>query len=462
MQNRCNKTILTLFVGGVALLALSIPITAYTDNSFRSSSGFRGSHGISSGHRGISSGRRGISSGRRGISSGHSGLGSSKGKHTTHNSRSNHSVAIKHKSYSKSASKQKHHSRSASKQKHHSRSASKQKKHSVAINQKNTGGSASKHKNLVTHKNHRLTTNFKSQVNHTKSATFRPDKTKGIFALTKSRRSFKHPITTGQHKDNLHKKGTVFHTQHKQHISHKQHKQNISHSRHNQKRHHGHRKHHGHSSRFIFSPFVFFSYRNHYYPYSYYSGYYPYAYPAFSPYGYSSPAYSYEEPVYSTNIPYGIDSPGWSYLAQGNFQSAINIFAKDIESYPDAGIPKVGFALASAATGNLTKGVLAMREAFQIDPDSIHYLYFDEKVLAIINDLIEEYEYKLQQSNNRPDEAFMVSSLHYLKYDYGSAHEAINRAIMDGDKSPSMGELHRLVDEQFSNAYADKNNYIKN
>jgi len=415
MQNRCNKTKLTLFMGGVALLALSISTTAYTDNSFRSSSGYRGSHGISSGHRGISSGHRGISSGHRGISSGHRGissghrgLGRSQGKHSTHNSHSNHSVAIKHKS---------------------------------------SGKSASKHNNLVTHKNRGPTKNFKSQVNRKQLATIRHDKSKRKFAPTKSRRSFKSTNAIGQHK---------------KHSSHKQHKQNISHSRHNQQRHHGHQKHHGHHSRFSFAPYVFFSYRNHYYPYSYYSGYYPYAYPAFSSYGYSSPAYSYKEPVYSTNKPYGIDSPGWNYLAQGNFQEAINIFVKDIQSFPDAGIPKVGFALASAATGNLTKGVLAMREAFQIDPDSIHYLYFDEKLLAIINDLIEEYEYKLQQSNNRPDEAFMVSTLHYLKYDYGSAHEAINRAIMDGDKSPSMGELHRLVDEQFSNAYADKNNYIKN
>lgn len=134
------------------------------------------------------------------------------------------------------------------------------------------------------------------------------------------------------------------------------------------------------------------------------------------------------------------------------------MFAKDIESYPDAGIPRVGFALATAAAGNFTEGVLAMRSAFYVDPDPIHYIYFDEKVLLIIDDLIERYEYELQQNNKRPDEAYMVSALHYLKYDYGSAHEAINRAITDGDKSPSLGKLHELVDEQFSNEYADENN----
>ena len=87
---------------------------------------------------------------------------------------------------------------------------------------------------------------------------------------------------------------------------------------------------------------------------------------------------------------------------------------------------------------------------------TIHYLYFNEKVLQLINDVIEKYEYELEQSNKRPDEAFMVSALYYLQDDYENAHEAINRAMRDGDKSPSLGKLHRLVDDQFSNDYADE------
>jgi len=134
------------------------------------------------------------------------------------------------------------------------------------------------------------------------------------------------------------------------------------------------------------------------------------------------------------------------------------VFDKDIRSNPDAGIPKVGYALASAAAGNLEIGAQAMREAFQVDPDSIRNLYFDEQMLTIIDALIEEYEYELQQNNKSPDEAFMVSTLHYLKYDYGSAHEAINRAIVDGEKSLGMGNLHKLVDKQLANEYADKTN----
>ena len=320
---------------------------------------------------------------------------------------------------------------------------------------KNPVASNLKQKNIVLHKNQRLTKNIKPQVNRTQVAAIRPDKIKEKVVATNPRKNVKSTKAIGQHKNNLGNKNTVVQTQHKKHNSHKQHKQNISHSRHHHQKHHRHHKHHGHFTRHIFSPFVFFSYSTLYYPYSYY----PYTYPVYRDYGYSSPAYSYEGPVYSANNPYGIDSPGWYYLAQENLQAAINTFAKDIESYPGAGIPKVGYALASAAAGNLTEGVLAMREAFNIDPDSIHYIYFDEELLQIIDDLIEKYEYELQQSNKRPDKAFMVFALHYLKYNYGNAHEAINRAIADGDKSPSLGKLHRLVDEQFSNEYADEHRW---
>lgn len=465
MQSRCYKTILTLFVRSAVFLALSIPATGYTDNSVGSSSGYRSSHGISSGYRGLARGHR---------------------EHSTHRliSRNSHFAAIKQKNPVGSTSRNRGSQRLSSgsrnlnksqalqsssrhernhKQRekvvnHNKRGYSNHNKRLGTVGQQiisgrnksfktqnNSGLPASKLKNRLIRKNLGLTKSIKSQVNPKQVAAIRPGEIKRNVVTTNPLKRFKRHKARGQHGSNLDKKGTVFQTQHKQHNSH---------SRHNQQRHHGHHKHHGHFTHSIFSPFVFFSYSTLYSPYSYY----PYAYPFYRSYGYSSPAYSYEEPVYSTNKPYRIDSPGWIYLAQGNFQAAINAFAKDIQSFPDAGIPKVGFALASAAAGNLTEGVLAMREAFNVDPDSIRYFYFDEKVLLIIDDLIEKYDYEFQQSNKRPDEAFMVSALHYLKYDYGNAHEAINSAIKHGDKSLSLGKLHRLVDEQFSNEYADEHN----
>ena len=465
MLSHCHKNILTLFVRSAVFLALSIPATGYTDNSIGSTSGYRGSHGVSSGYHGLARGHR---------------------KHLTHrqNSRNSRFAAIKQKNSGVSASgnrgsqglssgsrdlnesqrpqsssrHERNHKQRENVDSHNKQGYSNHNKRLGVVGQQiinsrnkrfktqnNPGLPASNLKNLLIRKNLVLTKSIKSQINSKQITAISPDKIKRNVVTNNSLKRFKRPKAREQHGNNLDKKGTVFQTQHKQHNSN---------PRHNQKRHHGHHKHHGHFTRSIFSPFVFFSYSSHYYPYSYY----PYAYPFYRSYRYSPPAYSYEEPVYSTSKPYGIDSPGWTYLAWGNFQAAINVFAKDIQSFPDAGIPKVGFALASAAAGNMTEGVLAMREAFIVDPDSIHYFYFNEKVLLIIDDLIEKYEYEFRQSNKHPDEAFMVSALHYLKYDYGNAHEAINRAITAGDQSPSLGKLHRLVDEQFSNKYVDEHN----
>ena len=85
MQSRCYKTILTLFVRSAVFLALSIPATGYTDNSVGSSSGYRSSHGISSGYRGLARGHR---------------------EHSTHrlNSRNSHFAAIKQKNSVESTS----------------------------------------------------------------------------------------------------------------------------------------------------------------------------------------------------------------------------------------------------------------------------------------------------------------------------------------------------------------------
>jgi len=209
---------------------------------------------------------------------------------------------------------------------------------------------------------------------------------------------------------------------------------------------------------FSYSPYKYYSYRPYSYPYIYYSPMYSYSSPGYSSSNYSPPGDSYKENKYSSSKNYGIDSAGWTVLAHGQIQTALDIFAEDVKYFPNAGIPKVGYAIASAAAGDLTKGVMAMREAFHADPDSLHYLRFDDQVLAIINDLIEKYEDPLQENIKHPDEAFMVAALNYLKHNYGSAHEALERAIVDGDNSPSANNLHALIDNQLPNDYAGEYN----
>ncbi len=87
-----------------------------------------------------------------------------------------------------------------------------------------------------------------------------------------------------------------------------------------------------------------------------------------------------------------------------------------------------------------------MRRAFRIDPDSLHYLQLDKKGHVVIDNLIGQYSSRV--NNNDIDQAFMVSALHYLKHDYVATKKSIANAQQYGDKSPSLANLQKLVNQQ--------------
>ena len=188
--------------------------------------------------------------------------------------------------------------------------------------------------------------------------------------------------------------------------------------------------------------------RHHYGSRSYYSPYSSYQhYPKPS---YSAPAGSNNN-QHTDNKYTGTDSTAWDILSKGQASSALTIFAKEAENNPKAGIPKVGYSLAAASSGNLSTGVWAMRKAFRVDPDSLHYLQLDEAGLHVINILIDKYQYSLKQEDNFLNEAFMVSALNYLKHDYIASHEAVDHAIKNGDENTSVHNLQRLINQQLAN-----------
>ena len=186
-------------------------------------------------------------------------------------------------------------------------------------------------------------------------------------------------------------------------------------------------------------------------PYSYYT-YYNYYYPGLL--AYSELPYNNTEGTYFTASTYETESSGWVQLSNGRIISALESFQKEIECYPSAGIPRVGYALVIAANGDLLKAVLAMREALRYDPESLQYIYLDDKLLDLVDGLIERYEYPLQFNDRRPDEAFMLSALYYLEQDYLSAYDMLGRAMADGDNSPGVNNLSRIINEQLQENYA--------
>ena len=142
----------------------------------------------------------------------------------------------------------------------------------------------------------------------------------------------------------------------------------------------------------------------------------------------------------------GVKSSAWQTLKQGQYGQALTTFANEAQSNPNSGVPKAGYALAIASKGNLDRGIWAMRRAFRIDPDSLHYLQLDEKGHVVIDNLIGQY--CSQENNADVDQAFMVSALYYLKHNYIAAKKSIVSAQKNGDKSSSYTNLQRLIDQQ--------------
>ena len=139
--------------------------------------------------------------------------------------------------------------------------------------------------------------------------------------------------------------------------------------------HHGH--HFGHFRHFL-----------HYgYPYSYHRNFYPYT---FYPRHHRADRYAYRKRDNYSNGSgnnYG-DGTGQSLQARGRTVETVSAFASEAQRNPSAGIPKVGYALAKAATGDHQTAMWAMRRAFRIDPASLHELNVDATLQTDIRKLI--------------------------------------------------------------------------
>jgi len=68
------------------------------------------------------------------------------------------------------------------------------------------------------------------------------------------------------------------------------------------------------------------------------------------------------KPVYSYS-----NNEGWDWLAKGNADYALDIFAIQSQQNLNSGIPKVGFAIAAATNGEMDRATRAMRKAIRVD-----------------------------------------------------------------------------------------------
>lgn len=145
---------------------------------------------------------------------------------------------------------------------------------------------------------------------------------------------------------------------------------------------------------------------------------------------------------------YSTNDLGWRLLRQNNPREALDVFATQAGKNHNDGVPKVGYALSAAMQGDLNKAAWAMRRAFRIDPDSLHYMKIDASLRTSIDTLLAEYRNQLNhtQGNRHFDVAFMIAALNYLIHENDAARIAIGESVDKlGDNSPSALNLQRLV-----------------
>lgn len=142
------------------------------------------------------------------------------------------------------------------------------------------------------------------------------------------------------------------------------------------------------------------------------------------------------------------DNTAWDLLFKGHHTTAMSLFARQAQENPDNGIYKAGYAMANASLGNLTRAVWAMRRAFRMTPESLHYLTFGPNHSIVAKDLIRSLKDDRDLIDENYDAAFMIASLSYLQHDYDAARKYADLAALEGDGSESLRNLKRLIKKQ--------------
>ena len=132
---------------------------------------------------------------------------------------------------------------------------------------------------------------------------------------------------------------------------------------------------------------------------------------------------------------------GWEALNNGNHQTAMRIFAIQSQQAPGNGIPKIGFALSAAATGELERGIWSMQKALKYDPYSLTNVSFADESKLLLDDIHSKYQQKSESTSNREYYYFMMATISYLNNDMETARKELS---LSGDDKSTLN-LAKLI-----------------
>jgi len=148
----------------------------------------------------------------------------------------------------------------------------------------------------------------------------------------------------------------------------------------------------------------------------------------------------------ATDVDSGERSRGWRQLAAGAARSARSAFGAEASSHPREGLPKVGYALASAMTGDADTAIYAMRRAFRIDPEGAAYFHPDKQLAKRLRQL--DGQYGQENHLNADDRAFMTSAIHLLLGEPEEARKALQHLSARPTRRESTAQLRAEIESR--------------
>lgn len=115
-------------------------------------------------------------------------------------------------------------------------------------------------------------------------------------------------------------------------------------------------------------------------------------------------------PVFSSRITYG-DKYGWNQLAKGKPAEAMKVFLQQARRQPNYGMPKVGYAIALAANGDLAEGAKILRFAIKKHPRTVERMSLDAKARQALQALAANY----RTADDDKDAALLLATIDRLQ-----------------------------------------------
>jgi hypothetical protein len=136
----------------------------------------------------------------------------------------------------------------------------------------------------------------------------------------------------------------------------------------------------------------------------------------------------------------------WALLASGRDRAALRQFARLAGREPDAGGPKIGYALSAARLGDLTNAARAIRRVLRVDPDALVTVPIDSTLRIRLEMLRTQYMKRLARFDHDRDGAVMLAAVCCMIGEADTARYAIGYLAANGDRGPTTENLSRLID----------------